>query len=200
MSPQTNGPAWTLPVLPLKGTVLLPGMFLPLTVGRPQTRAAVEAALASEDKALVVVAQRDPAQETPGLTDLYGVGVRALIKKMAHGENVIELLVQGAERVTIQTLEQTEPFLKTHVQALPLAEQQGPEIEALYRAVVEQTRRVLQLAQPEAEANFQQMMAQVSGPMHLVYLLGSMLGLDVAREQALPEASTPADAMRPLLE
>ena len=200
MSLQTDSQSWTLPVLPLKGTVLLPGMFLPLTVGRPQTRAAVEAALATEDKALIVVTQRDPAHDTPGLADLYGVGVRAFIKKMAHGENVIELLVQGAERVLIQKLEQTEPFLKAHVQAVALVEQKGPEIEALYRAVVDQTRHVLQLAQPEAEANFQQMMAQVQGPMHLVYLLGSMLGLDVAREQALLEANTPTDAMRTLLE
>jgi ATP-dependent Lon protease len=197
---QTNSQTWTLPVLPLKGTVLLPGMFLPLSVGRPHTRAAVEAALASEDKALVVVAQRDPKQDTPGLADLYSVGVRGIIKKMAHGENALELLVQGAERVLIQSLEQTEPFLKAHVQAVTIVEQTGPEVEALYRALLEQTRRVLLLAQPEAEANFQQMIAQVSGPMHLVYLLGSMLGLDVDREQALLEANTPTDAMRTLLE
>jgi ATP-dependent Lon protease len=200
MSPQTNSQAWTLPVLPLKGTVLLPGMFLPLSVGRPHTRAAVEAALASEDKTLVVVAQRDPKQDNPGLADLYGVGVRAVIKKMAHGENVIELLVQGGDRVLIQLLEQTEPFLKAYVQSVAMIEQTGSEVEALYRALLEQTRRVLQLAQPEAEANFQQMIAQITGPMELVYLLGSMLGLDVAHEQALLEANTPTDAMRTLLD
>src|SRR5947209_7044197 len=107
MSPQTQTPetTWTLPVLPLKNTVLLPSMFLPLAVGRPNTRAAVEAALATEDKVLVIVAQRDSNQDQPGLTDLYGVGTRAVIKKMAQGENVVELLVQGADRVLIQTLE-----------------------------------------------------------------------------------------------
>ncbi len=200
MSPQTNGATWTLPVLPLKGTVLLPGLFLPLSVGRPQTRAAVEAALASEDKMLIVVAQRDPTQEKPALADLYAVGVRAVIKKMAHVENAVELLVQGVDRVLLQTLEQTEPFLKAHVQAATMVEQQGPEIEALYRALVDQTRHVLQLAQPEAEGNFQQLLSQVNNPMQLVYLLASMLGLDVAREQAILEANTPTDAMRTLVE
>ena len=56
-SDETHGrTTWTLPVLPLKNTVLLPGMFMPLSVGRPGSRAAVDAALSSEDKVLVVVA------------------------------------------------------------------------------------------------------------------------------------------------
>jgi ATP-dependent Lon protease len=190
---------WTLPVLPLKNTVLLPSMFLPLSVGRPHTRAAVEAALASEDKTLVVVAQRDPSVEQPGLADLYGLGTRAVIKKMARNDDGIEMLVQGVDRVLLQTLEQTEPFLRAKVQGLPVPDQGGPDVEPLYRAVIEQARRVLQLAQPDAEANFQQFLSQVSGPLHLVYLLGSMLGLDVPREQAILEANTLVDALQTLL-
>jgi ATP-dependent Lon protease len=201
MSPENNAEStWKLPVLPLKGTVLLPSMFLPLSVGRPHTRAAVEAALATEDKLIVVVAQRDPTLEQPGLADLYGVGTRAIIKKMAHGENAIELLVQGADRVQLQTLTQTEPYLQAQVQGLPVPDKGGPEIEALFRAVVEQARRVQQLAQPEAEGNFQQLLAQVSNPLHLAYMLGSMLGLDVTREQAILEANTVADALQKLLD
>src|SRR3954471_24241843 len=85
----------TLPVLPLKNTVLFPYLFLPLSVGRAPSRAAVEAALASEDKMLVVVAQRDPANEQPGKDDLYLVGTRAIIKKMARSDDTVEILVQG---------------------------------------------------------------------------------------------------------
>jgi ATP-dependent Lon protease len=199
MSPETPITTWTLPVLPLKNTVLLPSMFLPLSVGRPNTRAAVEAALATEDKVLVIVAQRNASDETPGLADLYGVGTRAVIKKMAHAENGVELLVQGAERVLLQTLEQTEPYLKARVQALPPPTPGGTEIEALYRAVTEQAQRVLQLAQPEAEGNFQQLLAQVANPLQIVYLIGSMLGLDVQREQALLEANTTSDALQKIL-
>ncbi len=198
MPPETSSPAvWTLPVLPLKNTVLLPGMFLPLSAGRPASRAAVEAALASEDKTLVVIAQRDAAVEEPTPTDLYTLGTRAVIKKMARGEAVIEMLVQGMDRVRVQSVEQTTPFLKVCAQALPIPVIETPEVEALYRAVVDQARRVFELAQPDSgAAQFQQMMAQVGGPMHLVYLLGSMLGLDVPREQALLEANTLPDALQ----
>ena len=194
---ETHTPAtWTLPVLPLKNTVLLPGMFLPLSVGRPGSRAAVEAALASEDKVLVVVAQRDASHDQPALADLYAIGTRAVIKKMARSENVIELLVQGVDRVMLQTLSQTEPYLKVQVQGLPVAQETSPDVEALHRAVIDQAHRVLQLAQPEGEANIPQMLNQVSGPLQLVYMLGSMLGLDVTREQALLEAGNVQDALR----
>jgi ATP-dependent Lon protease len=187
---------WKLPVLPLKNTVLLPGMFLPLSVGRPNSVAAVEAALATEDKLLIVVAQRDASHEQPGLADCYAVGTRAVIKKMHRSEQALELLVQGVDRVQIQTLTQTEPYLIAEVGALKMPEQSGPDVEAHYRAVTEVARRVLQLAQPEGAGNFEQILAQVAGPLHLVYLLGSMLGLDVTREQALLEAKTPVDALQ----
>ena len=61
-----DGKVWTLPVLPVKNTVLYPYLFLPLSVGRSLSRAAVEAALASEDKTLVVLTQRDADSEQPG--------------------------------------------------------------------------------------------------------------------------------------
>ena len=60
----------SLPVLPLKNAVLFPLVLMPLTVGRPSSIASTEAALASEGKDLVVVAQRDSSIETPALTDL----------------------------------------------------------------------------------------------------------------------------------
>src|SRR5262249_46325739 len=75
-----------LPVLPLKTAVLFPGLFTPLAVGRPHSIAAVEAALATEEKTFVVVAQRDGNQEQTGWKDLYSVGTRAVVKKMARGE------------------------------------------------------------------------------------------------------------------
>src|SRR6476620_2510995 len=72
----------TYPVLPIKNTVLFPSLFLPLSVGRPASRAAIDAALATEDKTLLVVAQRDNDQEAPGLADLFPVGTTAVIKTM----------------------------------------------------------------------------------------------------------------------
>ena len=62
-------PAGTFPVLPLKNTVLFPSLFLPLAVGRPNSVAAVDAALASEEKTLVLVAQRTDDDEPHGASD-----------------------------------------------------------------------------------------------------------------------------------
>jgi ATP-dependent Lon protease len=188
--------AAVLPVLPLKNTVLFPGLFMPLSVGRPGSLAAVEAVLATEEKAFLVAAQRDAANEQPGPDDLYGVGTRAVVKKMARGEGIIEVIVQGVERVALLKAEQTEPYLRFGYHPLPLPDDQGPEVEAIHRAVVEQAGRVLELAQPQAPVTIQQLVAQSQDPLRFAYLLGSMLSLDVAREQALLEAPTRAEALR----
>ena len=194
MTPTEN--VVVLPVLPLKNTVLFPHLFMPLAVGRPNSIAAVEAVLATEEKSFVVAAQRDGNNEQPGMDDLYTVGTRAVIKKMARGDGVIELIVQGVERITLLKAEQTEPFLKARISPLPEPQDSGTEVEALYRAVVELAARVLELAQVQVPVNIQQLVAQTQDPLRFTYLLGSMLSLDVAREQALLEAPTRAEALR----
>jgi ATP-dependent Lon protease len=186
----------TLPVLPLKNTVLFPHLFMPLAVGRPNSLAAVEAALQGEEKTLVLVAQKDMANDQPGPDDLYTVGTRGVIKKMHRSEGTIELIVQGVERVAILKMEQTEPYLKARVSALPVPEDTGTETEALYRAILELASRAMQLIQPQAEFNVQQLAAQAQNPVQLAYLLGSMLSLDVPREQTLLEAPTRLEALR----
>ena len=74
----------SLPVLPLKNTVLFPHLFMPLSVGRPVSMAAVEAVLATEDKTLLAVARKNAEVEQPTADDLYTVGTRAVVKKMAR--------------------------------------------------------------------------------------------------------------------
>jgi ATP-dependent Lon protease len=201
-TPQGNGPkaeeAFVLPLLPLKNTVLFPQLFMPLSVGRPASLAAVEAALATEEKTFVVAAQRDANNEQPGLDDLYRVGTRAVIKKMARGEDVIELIVQGVERVRILAAEQTEPYLKVRAQTLPLPTDTGTEVEALHRAIADLAARVLELAQVQTPVSIQQMVAQSQDPLRFAFLLGSMLSLDVTKEQALLEAGSRAEALRQL--
>jgi ATP-dependent Lon protease len=71
----------TLPLLALKNSVLFPGLLMPLGVGRPASVAAVESALATEDKHVIVVAQKGPTVETPHASDLYTIGTRAVIRK-----------------------------------------------------------------------------------------------------------------------
>src|SRR5436305_1532538 len=105
-------PAVSLPVLPLKNTVLFPHLFLPLAVGRPNSVAAVEAALGNEEKTLVVVAQRDGEDDRVTADNLFAVGTRAVIKKMNRSAEALEFLVQGLERVSIEEVEQVDPYLK----------------------------------------------------------------------------------------
>src|SRR5262249_26239777 len=92
-APAAAGNVVGVPVLPIKNTVLLPGMFMPLSVGRPGSLAAVEAALAGEEKTFVIVAQRDAAADPPTPEQLFTVGTRAVIKKMSRTEQGIEMLV-----------------------------------------------------------------------------------------------------------
>ena len=85
-------------------------------------------------------------------------------------------------------------------QTLPLPEDSGPEVEATYRAILDLAKRVLDLAQPEAQVDINQMAAQAGDPLRMAYLLGSMLSVEVAKEQALLEAPTRQEAMRLLHE
>ena len=92
---EPSPPAVSLPVLPLKNTILFPHLFLPLAVGRPNSVAAVEAALANEEKTLVVVAQRNGEDDRITADNLFTVGARAVIKKMNRSDETLEILVQG---------------------------------------------------------------------------------------------------------
>jgi ATP-dependent Lon protease len=179
---------------------LFPYLFGPLSVGRAASRAAVEAALGSEDKMLVVVAQRNPEDESATLDSLFRVGTRAVIKRAARSGEAIEILVQGVDRVRLERFEQTEPFPKVVVQPLPFPTDTGTEVEGLQRAVLDAAKRVLELANPDAAANFGQFVAQAQEPLHLAYMLGSLLSTDLPKEQALLEADTRAAALRLLLD
>ena len=186
----------SLPVLPLKNSVLFPHLFMPLSVGRPASVAAVEAILATEEKAFLAVALKNLEAEPPTAGDFYTVGTRAVVKKMARSGAGIELLVQGVERVAVVGLEQTEPYLRARVRPLPLPDDTGAEVEALRRAVLELTARALELAHPEAGFNIDQLAAQAPDPLILAFLVGSMMSLDVAKEQALLEAPSRAEGLR----
>src|SRR5262245_57668278 len=200
----TSGPApvpdQTYPVLAIKNTVLFPSLFLPLSAGRSSSRAAIEAALATEDKTLVVVAQRDVDPESARLGELYAVSTVAVIKKMARSAEGVEILVQGNSRVRLLSAAQTEPYLRAVVQSLPQPTGTGDQAEALHRAVLDSARKVIELARPQADVDANQLLAQANNPVQLAYLLASMLGLDVIKEQALLEAESPEVALQLILD
>jgi ATP-dependent Lon protease len=186
-----------LSVLPIKNTVLFPPLQMPLSIGRQASQAAVEAAMATEEKQLVIVAQRDASVETPTQADLYTIGTRAIIKKSTRArEGLLELVVQGVERVVVLKVEQTTPHLTARVRPFPAPIDGGAEVEALHRAILELAAKAVALIQPQAAAPLGQMLANTEEPLQLVYLLGSMLSLDLVKEQSILEAPTRADALR----
>ena len=191
----------SLPIVPLKNSVLFPNLLMPLSVGRPASLAAVEAALGTEEKEIVIVAQKDAANDTPGPNDIYTVGTKAVIRKMTRpNEDLVEVLVLGVERVVVLKLEEAEPFLRGRISPYPVPTDSGPEVEALTRALLELGARAISLTQggqgPQNPIELGKLLGFNDDPMRLVYMLASMFSLDLKKEQALLEATSRVEALR----
>jgi ATP-dependent Lon protease len=192
-----NNELQVLPALPLKNTILFPGLLLPLSVGRESSLQAVQAALHTEEKEIVLIAQRDPQVESPGQDDLYTVGTKAVIRKSSrNNEGVMEILVLGIERVVVVKLETGEPHMRAKYRAFPLPQDGGNEVEALSGALLEVAAKAIALAQPQASAELTRMLAGSEDPLRLAFLLASIFGLEASKEQRLLEAETRVDALR----
>src|ERR671913_1898136 len=110
----------TLPVLPLRGTVIFPGLTAPIAAGRPGTLRAIEAALKS-DRLVFAVAQRDHTDE-PSPDILYSMGVIARIGQIQRGLGGVQLLLQGEQRATALQYSTSENYLTAIV--MPAEEMQ----------------------------------------------------------------------------
>ena len=89
----------SIPLVPVKRTVLFPDTLVPFTIGRTRSMAAVEAAMNTEEKALLMVTQRDSEIDEPGFDDLFLIGTKAVLKQMGKtSEGHLQVLAQGIER------------------------------------------------------------------------------------------------------
>jgi ATP-dependent Lon protease len=193
----------SLPVLPTKNLVLFPHLQVPVSVGRKLSLAAVEAALASEDKAIFLVTQRDNAVEEPRLDDLHTVGTRALIRNSTRApDGSFRLMVQGVERAALVRLDSAQSekghaYLRGAIRALPVGDGQSTtEVEALDLELRELMRKIIALTSTEVSSDVDQLIASDAEPLHKAYLFASMVALDTAKEQALLEAPTVLDTLR----
>lgn len=195
-----NTPILThLPILPLKRTVLFPGTMMPLTVGRDRSIAAVEAALKTEDKTLLVVAQRDAQTDQPALEDLYSIGTKAVIKQTARApEGHYNILIQGLERFVLLKLDQVDPYLQARVKQLPAPAERSTEVEALHRAILDIITELPKLIQTPGVHEAVAALGTEEDPVTLAYRIASLLNLTLDGEQQLLEASTRADLLRGL--
>jgi len=128
--------ARTLPVLPVRDTVLFPHAVLPLTVGRESSVQLINAL--GEDKTIVVVAQREARVDTPQPTDLFAVGSLAVVHKVVRMPNQsLFVFAEGLERVKVAEYTQLMPFMRATVETIPdPPTPKGAEIEALQRNVL----------------------------------------------------------------
>ena len=115
---KTEGVPFVIPVLPLQNTTLFPETMVPLSVGRPGSMAAVEAALASEEKLLACISVK-PDQQSEGdarADDVFEVGTLVMIKRMERVEDTLHLIVQGTDRIRVLAWEPYETFLRARVE------------------------------------------------------------------------------------
>src|SRR5256714_15627044 len=101
----------SLPILPVRDTVLFPHAVLPLTVGRESSVQLINSL--GEDKTIVVVAQREARVDNPQPTDLYAVGTRGIVHKVVKMPNQsLFVFPEGLDRVSIRKLTQIAPFMR----------------------------------------------------------------------------------------
>src|SRR5271154_4502723 len=190
----------TLPLLPLKNSVLFPFALMPLAVGRPQSLAALESASKGEEKLIAAFTQRNPDVEDPQLADLAHFGTKAVIRRMARGEGGVQALVQGLERIELVGLDLSAAYPTATVRSAPLPADKDPEVEALQRELIELAAGIQDLVQGEPRLAFAELAGQLEDPGQMVYLLASMVGVEPAKAVALLEAPTRLEAMRLLHE
>ena len=128
--------ARTLPVLPVRDTVLFPHAVLPLTVGRESSVQLINSL--GEDKTIIVVAQREARVDNPQPTDLFSVGTLAVVHKVVRMPNQsLFVFAEGLERVKVTEYAQLTPFMRATVESIPeLPAPKNAEIEALQRNVL----------------------------------------------------------------
>src|SRR5262245_2990700 len=173
------------PVLPLKSTVLFPHILMPVAVGRPQSVAAAEAALGSEDKMVVAAVQRDPQTQAPDLPALYHMATLAVVKRVIQRQdNVLQLLLQGVERVALQQAVAATPYLRVAVASLPEPQEDSPQVTALLRNVQELIRTAVKHLEtiPEDMVN---LLINTAEPVKLAYLIATVLNIDTEQEMQL---------------
>jgi ATP-dependent Lon protease len=190
----------TLPLVSLKNSVLFPTTLMPVAIGRPQTVAAIEAALANEEKVVAVFTQKNAAVDDPQLADLYTVGTKAIIRRMGRADGTIHAVLQGMERIELQGLDFSAGHPKVTVRTIPPPEDSGTELEALQRELIDLVSAIQIASEAEPKIDFSQIASQLENPIELVYLLASMMGLDAQKAMSIVSATTRLEAMQRLHE
>ena len=187
-SPSVEIPG-TLPVLPLKNTVLFPFLLHPLLVNTERSKKLIDAVLVSPQRLMMSVAVRRPIEGSPASTDLYRAGtVLRIVKMIKFPDDSYRLLVQGVARARVEEFTAESPFFAGRIETLTeVGDAESVEATALARNVRDQFGTLIM--ESSRLSDDLQLLAQNLDDDHskLADLVASNLDLDVAGKQAMLE-------------
>ncbi|MDA9612121.1 endopeptidase La [OM182 bacterium] len=175
-----------LPLLPLRDVVVYPQIVQPLFVGREKSIKALEHAM-STDKKVVLVAQKNPTDDEPNASDLYRVGtVASILQLIRLPDGTVKVLVEGISRVGIASINYSEEFFDAQAEELELAALPKKESDLLIRSLLSQFDQFVQLSKkipPEVITSI----SSIDEPGRLVDTIASHMSLPLEEKQNLLE-------------
>ena len=179
----------SLPILPVRDTVLFPHAVLPLTVGRESSVQLINSL--GEDKTIVVVAQREARVDSPQPTDLYAIGTLAVVHKVVKMPNQsLFVFAEGLERVRLADFAQLTPFMRAKVTTIPeTIPPKDSEVEALQRNVLTLFQQIV-AGSPTLSDELSTVAMNIEEPGRLVdFIASSLPSLSTADKQETLETS-----------
>src|SRR5271170_1078364 len=184
--PTASGVA--LPVLPLRDIVVFPHMIVPLFVGREKSVRALEAVM-KDDKQILLVAQKNAAQDDPSVDDIYRLGtVSTILQLLKLPDGTVKVLVEGGRRAKITGFKETEAYFEASVETVADVPGDKKSLDALSRSVVSQFEQYIKLNKkiaPEVLVSLN----QIEEPSKLADTVASHLNLKIAEKQELLEVA-----------
>jgi len=181
-------------ILPIKNTVLFPGVVIPITVGRQKSIKLVKKAYQG-NRIIGVIAQKNPLAEEPSVEDLYKTGtVARIIKMLVLPDGNTTIIIQGKNRFAVKEFVQEEPYLTARIelQPEPQLNANGKETLALAQSLKDAATKILKL-NPEIPIEAQVALDNISSMAFLVHFLSSNLNVEVADKQKILETNNIID-------
>ena len=175
-----------LAILPLKGTVIYPGLAVPLIIGRERSIQLIDDALGS-DKMIGVITQKDPKVQDPAPEEMFSIGTAASILKMVRvSERDIRVVVQGVARIKVDRYLESDPYYVARVSHLEEDYIEGITIEALSTNVKDVFRKVVELS-PQVPSEIMGMITNLKNPGMLADFVVSSLNIPLEEKQQILE-------------
>ncbi len=177
-----------LPLLPLRDVVVYPHMVLPLFVGREKSIEALEDAMAN-DKQVLLVAQRNAADDTPAATDLHDVGtVSNILQLLKLPDGTIKVLVEGGYRASILDVDEQGSFAVARVEEIVSDDIPQSEVEALLRSTISQFEKYVNLSK-KVPTEVLTSLTGIDEPGRLADTIAAHMSVDLEEKQHILEIS-----------